>query len=74
MKPASPFRSRPPDDFEKAPATGDDAVAERRMRRRVVLASVLGNGLEWFDFVSYGYFASIIAKVFFPAGSDLALL
>ena len=44
------------------------------MRRRVVLASVLGNGLEWFDFVSYGYFASIIAKVFFPAGSDLSLM
>jgi MFS transporter, MHS family, proline/betaine transporter len=74
MKPASPFRSRPPDDFEKAPATGDDAVAERRMRRRVVLASVLGNGLEWFDFVSYGYFASIIAKVFFPADSNLSLM
>jgi len=43
------------------------------MRRRVVLASILGNGLEWFDFVSYGYFASIIAKVFFPAGSDHSL-
>jgi MFS family permease len=43
------------------------------MRRRVVLASILGNGLEWFDFVSYGYFASIIAKVFFPAGNDHSL-
>jgi MFS transporter, MHS family, proline/betaine transporter len=74
MKPASPFRSRPPDDSEKAPATGDDAVAESRMRRRVVLASILGNGLEWFDFVSYGYFASIIAKVFFPADSNLSLM
>jgi MFS transporter, MHS family, proline/betaine transporter len=74
MKPASPFRSRPPDDSEKAAATGDDAVAENRMRRRVVLASVLGNGLEWFDFVSYGYFASIIAKVFFPADSNLSLM
>jgi MHS family proline/betaine transporter-like MFS transporter len=30
------------------------ALAERRMRRRVILASILGNGLEWFDFVSYG--------------------
>ena len=49
----------------------DDAELSPRMRRRVVLASMLGNGLEWFDFVSYGYFASIIAKVFFPAGSDL---
>jgi MFS family permease len=52
----------------------DTAIAERRMRRRVVVASILGNGLEWFDFVSYGYFASIIAKVFFPGGGNLALM
>jgi MHS family proline/betaine transporter-like MFS transporter len=63
------------DDPGKRPAVASDAVAsDNRMRRRVVLASILGNGLEWFDFVSYGYFASIIAKVFFPAGSDLALM
>src|SRR5271163_283979 len=49
-------------------------IARRRMRRRVILASILGNGLEWFDFVSYGYFASIIAKVFFPTESDLSLM
>ncbi|MEO8784599.1 MAG: MFS transporter [Bradyrhizobium sp.] len=57
-----------------ASAPTDPAPIDARMRRRVVLASILGNGLEWFDFVSYGYFASIIAKVFFPAGSDLALM
>jgi MHS family proline/betaine transporter-like MFS transporter len=56
------------------PASADDAITQSRMRRRVVLASVLGNGLEWFDFVSYGYFASIIAKVFFPADSNLSLM
>ena len=75
MTPASPLRSTPPNDSDKLPATEDDAaIAESRMRRRVVLASVLGNGLEWFDFVSYGYFASIIAKVFFPADSNLSLM
>ena len=58
-----------------SPAAADHAaVSDRRMRRRVVLASVLGNGLEWFDFVAYGYFASIIAKVFFPADSHLSLM
>jgi MFS transporter, MHS family, proline/betaine transporter len=56
------------------PQPSDAALAERRMRRRVILAWVLGNGLEWFDFVSYGYFASIIAKVFFPADRDLSLM
>src|SRR6201996_7753697 len=51
-----------------------DDAAQRRMRHRVVLASILGNGLEWFDFVAYGYFASIVADVFFPAESNLSLL
>lgn len=41
----------------------------RSMVRRAIVASVLGNGLEWFDFLIYGYFAKIIAQVFFPAGS-----
>jgi MFS transporter, MHS family, proline/betaine transporter len=75
MKPASPVAATAPNQFDKPPATTDDAaIAESRMRRRVVLASILGNGLEWFDFVSYGYFASIIAKVFFPADNDLSLM
>src|SRR5260370_3871037 len=75
MTPASPLRSTPPNDSDKLPATEDDAaIAESRMRRRVVLASVLGNGLEWFDFVSYCYFASIIAKVFFPPDSTPSLI
>jgi MFS transporter, MHS family, proline/betaine transporter len=42
--------------------------------RRVVVASILGNGLEWFDFVTYGYFSSIIAHVFFKGGGSAALL
>jgi MFS transporter, MHS family, proline/betaine transporter len=75
MKSASSLGSMPAQDSDKRPTVADGtAVAESRMRRRVVLASVLGNGLEWFDFVSYGYFASIIAKVFFPADSNLSLV
>jgi MFS family permease len=75
MKSASSLGSVPAQDSDEGPAVADDtAAAESRMRRRVVLASVLGNGLEWFDFVSYGYFASIIAKVFFPADSNLSLV
>ena len=33
-----------------------------------------GQRTRWFDFVAYGYFASIIAKVFFPADSHLSLM
>jgi hypothetical protein len=53
---------------------GATDLAQRRMRQRVVPASILGNGLEWFDFVAYGYFASIVADVFFPAESNLSLM
>jgi MFS transporter, MHS family, proline/betaine transporter len=35
--------------------------------RRAVLASVIGNGLEWFDFLIYGFFAAVISQKFFPA-------
>ncbi|HEY2022932.1 MFS transporter [Paraburkholderia sp.] len=34
--------------------------------RRIVFSSSVGNALEWFDFLVYGYFATIIAKQFFP--------
>ena len=37
--------------------------------RRAVFASVIGNGMEWFDFLIYGYFAKTIAHVFFPANN-----
>lgn len=54
--------------------TPDISSAEtRRTLRRVIVASVVGNGLEWFDFVSYGYFAREIAKAFFPGSHHLIL-
>jgi MFS transporter, MHS family, proline/betaine transporter len=42
--------------------------------RRAVIASVIGNGLEWFDFLSYAYFAGTISRVFFPAANATASL
>ena len=42
--------------------------------RRAVLASVIGNGLEWFDFLSYAYFATTISRVFFPREDPTAAL
>ncbi|MDR3536747.1 MAG: MFS transporter [Acetobacteraceae bacterium] len=35
--------------------------------RRAVVASILGNGMEWYDFLIYGFFATSIAHSFFPA-------
>lgn len=45
------------------------------MMRKVVIASVLGNAFEWFDFAIFGMFAVVISKLFFPAdGPTKALL
>jgi MFS family permease len=41
------------------------------VRRRAVIAAILGNALEFFDFAIYGMFAVVIAKVFFPAVNDV---
>ncbi|MFZ3235803.1 MAG: MFS transporter [Stellaceae bacterium] len=41
---------------------------------RVIVAASLGNAIEWFDFLVYGYFAVTIAKVFFPTGNETASL
>ncbi|RDU95229.1 MFS transporter [Trinickia dinghuensis] len=42
------------------------ASAEPRLLRRAAMASFIGNFVEWFDYASYGYLATIIAAVFFP--------
>ncbi|MBZ5789265.1 MFS transporter [Burkholderia contaminans] len=41
---------------------------------RDVAAAAAGNALEWFDFVIYGYFASVIAKLFFPVAGPVGSL
>ena len=33
---------------------------------RVIIAATIGNVLEWFDFLVYGFFAVYISEVFFP--------
>lgn len=42
--------------------------------RTIISAIVVGNSLELYDFSLYGYFATIIAKKFFPANSTHAAL
>ncbi|KND62179.1 Permease of the major facilitator superfamily [Candidatus Burkholderia verschuerenii] len=42
----------------------------KAMVRRIVFSSSVGNALEWFDFLVYGYFASMIARAFFPSHDE----
>jgi len=57
-----------PSNSPAFPPTAASTLSKSQIRR-AVLASVIGNGLEWFDFLIYGYFAKIIAHVFFPVGN-----
>jgi MHS family proline/betaine transporter-like MFS transporter len=43
-------------------------------QKKTLVAGSVGNVLEWYDFALYGYFAPIIAKLFFPAKDELASL
>jgi MHS family proline/betaine transporter-like MFS transporter len=49
-------------------------VRARASLTRVIVAASLGNALEWFDFLVYGYFAVTISKVFFPSANETASL
>ncbi len=41
---------------------------------RQIVAAVIGNALEWYDFVVYGFLTVIISRLFFPAESEYASL
>jgi MFS transporter, MHS family, proline/betaine transporter len=54
-------------------ALGGAAPPETTLRR-VVIAATIGNVLEWFDFVIYGFLAVTISQVFFPVGDPTVSL
>jgi MHS family proline/betaine transporter-like MFS transporter len=39
----------------------------RAAERRIVVAGLAGNVMEWYDFGTYGFFAAVIGNQFFPA-------
>ncbi|WP_250866368.1 MFS transporter [Caballeronia sp. INSB1] len=43
-------------------------------RRRAVIATLIGNFMEWFDFAVYGFVAVNIGHAFFPAGNTTVAL
>lgn len=47
--------------------SGKHEQQEQVSSRRTVLAGVIGNVLEWYDFSIYGFFAAIIATQYFPS-------
>lgn len=43
-------------------------------KRRAVIAATIGNLLEWYDFFTYGVLATTLARLFFPASSEVTSL
>ena len=39
-----------------------------------MIASSIGNALEWFDLIVYGFFAITISKLFFPTADETVSL
>ncbi|REG57491.1 putative MFS family arabinose efflux permease [Paraburkholderia sp. BL6669N2] len=72
-------------DYSAAPqSAGTDALSmqstlaaqpvERTSHAKAIAAITLGNGLEFFDFTIYSFFATIIGKLYFPVEGQLAQL
>lgn len=39
-----------------------------------MIVAVIGNALEWYDFVVFGFLTAIISRLFFPTDSEYASL
>jgi len=50
------------------------APADRASKLRAVFRVSCGNFLEMYDFMVYGYYATAIAKAFFPTGNEFSSL
>ncbi|NML33374.1 MFS transporter [Paraburkholderia antibiotica] len=46
------------------------APASRSLHTRAVVAAVIGNALEWYDFTVFGFLTVVIAQLFFPSSND----
>src|ERR1700733_7628950 len=52
----------------------DDGVHGIGAATRLIIAASVGNALEFYEILVYGYFAVIVAKVFFPAADEAVSL
>lgn len=41
--------------------------ATAKQEAKLIVSCVIGNALEWYDFIIYGYFAPILGQLFFPS-------
>lgn len=57
--------------IQSSPAAERNAAMPDRALKRIVVASVAGNAMEWYDFFVYGTAAALVfGQLFFPANAD----
>ncbi len=49
-------------------------ISSAAMGRRIVVAATIGNTLEWYDFLIYGFLSVTIGKLLFPTESEFTSL
>ena len=54
--------------------TESTAKAWEKKPWKIILAATIGNALEWYDFIVYGFLAATISKLFFPQSDPQAAL
>ena len=53
----------------------DRETSDRQNRTKtIILAGIVGNVIEWYDFALYGYLAPVISLIFFPNDNELVSL
>src|SRR5690625_5142104 len=55
-------------------ASAVESKADRARVRKAVVAAGLGNALEWYDIILFGFMATSITAVFYPGGGLSAQL
>lgn len=56
-------------------ARGEQTFQHDVTTTRAIVAVIIGNGFEWFDFISYSFFAIVIGRLFFPSNdANVSLL
>ncbi|HEY2526754.1 MAG TPA: MFS transporter [Xanthobacteraceae bacterium] len=58
----------------KVPTAAASVQQSAAAATKLIIAASVGNALEFYDILVYGYFAVIIAKVFFPAANEAVSL
>src|SRR5690625_7192280 len=61
-RPATPAPTSPPRPAPSAPG----AAEQKRLLRKAILASSIGNATEWYDYGVYAVVATYLTHAFFP--------